>query len=72
MNKYIQYNGCKVFPNAPRSGRMTEEINSKGEIEKCCLGATDEPTEWSSICKECLDCPKYIKNVIGELGGTEE
>jgi len=67
MNKYIQYNDCKAFPNEPRAGIMTEEVNSKGKIEKCCLGATTDPTDWSSICKECFECPKYIRNVRGEV-----
>lgn len=66
MSIYIQYKACKVFPNETRAGRMTEEINSKGKIEKCCLGAIDDPTDWGSICKECFECPKYIGNVRGD------
>lgn len=64
---YIQYSKCKAFKGENHAGRLTEERNTNGEIVKCCLGAYDEPTEWASICKECLDCPKYIRKVRGDL-----
>ena len=63
--KYLQYQKCKVFHNEAHAGRMTEEVNSKGEVENCCYGATTEPTEWGDICQECYECPKYYRNVGG-------
>lgn len=65
--EYIQYARCKVFHGEKHAGRMAEGRNAKGEIVKCCLGATTEPTEWGDICPECLECEKYIRKVIGEI-----
>lgn len=58
----LEYKGCKVFDDGYAGRRYVESINGKNVT--CCLGATEEPTEWASICEECFECKKYIENII--------
>ena len=64
MSEYsrIQYKRCKVFGDG-KGGRLTTEIDKNGNVVNCCYGANDNPTEWATICNECLSCPKWINNV---------
>lgn len=57
----LEYKKCKVFGDG-YGGRLYHEVINNKTI-RCCLGATNEPTEWSDICPECYDCPRYIKNI---------
>ena len=58
----IEYKKCKCFGDG-YGGRLYHEVVN-GKNVRCCLGATNEPTEWADICEECFECPKYIKNVL--------